>query len=266
MRKSWSIEENDLIISRFASEGSRFLSLELGRSRNSIDSQARRLGVKSLEKNQLRAGTVSGRNVVNHRLFDSWSADMAYVLGYIFTDGSVQAGYGHWTLKLECNTEDEDILLQVRGLLNSNHKVSRKPANSRKGINSSPKTRCSVCSHHLVKKLELYGIVPGKSMKKMIFPDVPDEFLGHLSRGVSDGDGCNSQGVAFLGQFEFLEELQVRLCAKLSIPQLKIHPHDSVFMIVWKSRKDVKALYHYMYPVGNYPYGERKKLALERLL
>lgn len=47
-------------------------------------------------------------NEVRSDYFDSWNSRMAYVLGYLYADGSIDQDYN--TLRLHCSLEDEDVL------------------------------------------------------------------------------------------------------------------------------------------------------------
>ena len=121
----------------------------------------------------------------NKDFFNSWSPEMAYVLGFFFADGYLQInpnGYKYFSF---CST-DKYIIEKIRSLMGSNHKIGIKYK-----IHKSHKD-CYVIqikSDKVYNQLENYGAVKRKSLI-MKFPSVPGHCLGDFVRGYFDGDGC----------------------------------------------------------------------------
>jgi len=113
---------------------------------------------------------------INEGFFTRWSAEMAYVLGLIITDGCI-ADTG--TISLDMN--DNDVLEKVKQAMGSQHKIS--PSKHQNGL---------YCFHfgreRLVKDLSGLGVLPRKSLN-VKFPAIPDAYLRDFIRGVFDGDG-----------------------------------------------------------------------------
>jgi predicted DNA-binding protein YlxM (UPF0122 family) len=113
---------------------------------------------------------------INEKFFDTWSSDMTYVLGLLFTDGCVsKAG----TVALSIN--DFDLLEAVRLAMQSTHKIELSKHQKNLYI-------FHFARENMAKKLELLGMVPNKSLV-VKFPDVPYEYIPDFLRGVFDGDG-----------------------------------------------------------------------------
>ena len=121
---------------------------------------------------------------VNTQFFKRWSHDMAYVLGFFAADGYMwmSARGAHFfgfqiidTILLEC----------IRDALQSNHTIA-----TRKGRQPGHSTsyRLQIGSKDMYADLTLLGMTPAKS-NTLVFPEVPEAFLGDFIRGYFDGDG-----------------------------------------------------------------------------
>jgi hypothetical protein len=112
----------------------------------------------------------------NEQFFDSWSPEMAWVLGLIASDGCIDKRGHFWQLTMA----DLDCLEQVANLIGYTGKPIK-----------FPKTNCHVLklgSTVMVRKLLEIGLTPRKSLT-IEFPEMPTEMQRHFIRGVFDGDG-----------------------------------------------------------------------------
>ena len=117
--------------------------------------------------------------------FDTWSDEMAYVLGFIFADGHViDAPYMRGAYVCVTNT-DRDRIDAIRTLLKSEHQVRT----VEKGGNFKTAYQLRIGSKDLFNQLKRHGVTPHKSLT-MQFPDVPSQHLPAFLRGYFDGDGC----------------------------------------------------------------------------
>lgn len=116
---------------------------------------------------------------INERYFDTWTPNMAYVLGYITADGNISKD----KYRLRISSIDKDILEQINKELFSNRPI-RKEHNS----NGEWYTLC-VDNIHIYESLIKLGITPDKS-KTVQISYIPSEYKFDFMRGYFDGDGC----------------------------------------------------------------------------
>ena len=125
------------------------------------------------------------RHSFDNSFFDTWSNEMAYVLGFVFADGHlIDAPYMRGAYVCVTNT-DLDRVNAVRRLLGAEHRVRI----IEKGGNFKTAYQLRIGSKHLFMQLVRYGVTPHKSLT-MRFPDVPTPYLPAFVRGYFDGDGC----------------------------------------------------------------------------
>src|SRR5690625_2596048 len=118
---------------------------------------------------------VGGRRV-NIDFFKSWTREMAYVLGFIYTDGSISDN----TLTISQN--ERYILEEINNAMDSTSLI----ADRENGKNIL--YTLAIHRQEIVTDLKRLGITEGKS-RTINFPEVPNEYLPHFIRGVIDGDG-----------------------------------------------------------------------------
>lgn len=110
---------------------------------------------------------------------------MAYVLGFFAADGTmIKNNRGaHF---IEFHITDRCILISIRNLMNSNHKISLR---KQKKEQHKPSYRLQIGSKEFFADIASFGFTPNKS-KVVRFPIVPKILLGDFVRGYFDGDGC----------------------------------------------------------------------------
>lgn len=126
------------------------------------------------------------KNNVNINFFKRWSPAMAYVLGFFAADGGMfinprGSKYAHFT------STDKEILIKIKKLMHSNHKIGIKKSS----LNDPRRKTCyliQIGSKEIYKDLLTLGFTPKKDLT-LKFPEVPDEYLNHFTRGYFDGDG-----------------------------------------------------------------------------
>jgi len=151
-------------------------------SRVAVYKKLKQYGIRQRTKSEARLEAQKQQKLpqqffdINEHFFDQWSADMAYVLGLLFTDGCVTR-----TGIVALSMNDLDLLEAVRSAMRSTHKIE--PSKHQKNLYIFHFAR-----ENMVKKLEALGLVPNKSLL-VKFPDVPFEYIPDFLRGVFDGDG-----------------------------------------------------------------------------
>lgn len=108
---------------------------------------------------------------------------MAYVLGFIYADGNIiytKRGTWFWSLQIT----DEDILEEIKKVLQSSHIISRK----KKFDNHKQQYRLQIGSKEMCEDLLKLGLTERKS-KTILFPYIPKKYFSDFVRGYFDGDG-----------------------------------------------------------------------------
>jgi hypothetical protein len=113
---------------------------------------------------------------VDEDFFKTWSADMAYVLGFVLTDGCVSG------ISFSISQKYPEILERIGSAMKSNYPI-RKTRNGKSYLHT-----LTISRKEMVEDLAALGIGEKKSLT-VDFPDVPAEYLSHFIRGVIDGDG-----------------------------------------------------------------------------
>ena len=123
---------------------------------------------------------------VNEKFFEKWSPNMAYVLGYIYADGSLDDSPYMRGKYIQITSTDEDSIQRIKNWLNSEHKITQ-----RKSYFTGGKIcfMLRIGSHKIYNDLFKLGLYPNKSLT-ISFPKIPQKYLGHFIRGYFDGDGC----------------------------------------------------------------------------
>lgn len=175
--KLWQPEENKILRNNFSIKSLKEISgLLPKRSRLAILARGERLGLKR----NLHAP----RKKVNESYFKKWTQGMAYILGFILTDGCIIEGtYKGYSdaLKFGVQIGDIDILEKIKQELESEHTISLIKNAAYFGITSQK----------IVDDLKNLKISYRKSLREKI-PKVPNRFIKDYIRGIVDGDGSIS--------------------------------------------------------------------------
>lgn len=125
---------------------------------------------------------------VNQDFFKTWTPEMAYVLGFFAADGNMCI-HGNGGQYIEFTSCDMDILVKIKKLLNSNHKISSRTGKD----NQSESFRIQIGSKEIFSDLLKLGMVPAKSLILKL-PNIPNSYTRDFVRGYFDGDGNVSVG------------------------------------------------------------------------
>ena len=113
---------------------------------------------------------------INESFFSAWSNEMAYVLGFVITDGNISGN----TLSISQN--ERYILERINDAMESDYKITRR-SNGKNDIHT-----LSIYRKSIVEDLKSLGVLEAKS-RDIRMPNIPNEYLPHFIRGVIDGDG-----------------------------------------------------------------------------
>lgn len=123
---------------------------------------------------------------------------MAYVLGYLYADGSLSDCSYIRAKYISVTSIDRDRIELFKKLMGSEHKIkTEKPTSDTRQTSYTLR----IGSHKLYNKLIKLGLYPNKSLT-IKFPKIPKSSLNHFIRGYFDGDGCVffEKGVGVKGQ------------------------------------------------------------------
>lgn len=114
----------------------------------------------------------------------------AYILGFIYADGSVYRLTENRQLNLRISMQEEDgyILDKLSKDAAGGQKYwSNPPSKAKKGW--KPLSIVNICSEELCNDLINLGCKMKKSQNGMIFPELNEQYYKHFIRGFLDGDG-----------------------------------------------------------------------------
>lgn len=245
-RNLWSKKEIDFIRTKYY-YGQKIYDLFPNRSISAVYHKAFRLGIKRLVRKR--------KYYVNHNFFKKWSSEMAYILGFFFSDGNVC--HKQKEISIHLNEKDHYIQEKMAKVMQSN-----RPINIYSGAGDF-----KINSKILAKDLVKIGCIPNKSLI-LKFPQIKNKFLSHFIRGYFDGDGSihfnkpNTIKISFCGTKEFITILQNKLYDALS---LKIHPvyKDKTIYVCHYYGYDARKLCKWMYEDTKGLYLKRKRKRFE---
>ena len=148
-----------------------------GKPREYIHRRMKKYGFKTRTRSEAWKHRSTG-NVyeINRDFFHNWTNEMAYVLGFILTDGNISDDDD----SVRIAVKDVEILEKIRIMLASSHPI--------KHLKEHGTYRFSFAIVSMTERLRELGITSNKSLV-VKFPKVPEKFLSHFIRGVFDGDG-----------------------------------------------------------------------------
>lgn len=138
----------------------------------------------------------------------------AYILGFMYADGYIQAKRKHSNLKLGVSIQEKDrkLLEDIKKEMSATHQIKTYTTSSGYKIGSKY-VRLIISSEKLCKDIMDKGCLEQKT-ENLFFPNnkqVPKELLPSFLRGYFDGDGSiyknGSWRVSIMGTIPFLSEI-----------------------------------------------------------
>ncbi len=132
---------------------------------------------------------------VNDSFFSSWSSEMAYVLGIIYTDGTLRprikrapSSKSTHPEQLSIRQKEPELLEKILALMDCNAKIYfRKRKEYGTTVQGETYYIC-IYNNKIYEDLLNLGLTPNKG-RNMKFPNIPQEYIRHFIRGCWDGDG-----------------------------------------------------------------------------
>lgn len=128
----------------------------------------------------LRNPSCYRKRKINESFFDSIDNEVkAYILGFIYADGSISSSSTGYYLNIQLHKKDEYILKRFLESMNSDYIITEY-----EGYPS-----LTIGSKKIVEKLINYGCIPNKSILGAKYPKLGKELERHFIRGFFDGNG-----------------------------------------------------------------------------
>lgn len=183
---------------------------------------------------------------------------MAYLLGYLFADGSLENSAYMRGKYLRATSIDKDIIINMKNLLKSDHTVfSLDPL----WPNGKVRYGIRIGNRYIYDSLIKLRLFPNKSLT-MEFPVIPEKYLCDFVRGYFDGDGCvyinmakGIRGQPIIkkltiiftsGSKRFLKELARVLQMSVGLNHIKIYDSHRSFQLRYTTADSVK-LFKFFY-------------------
>lgn len=206
----------------------------------------------------------------NENFFKKWTPKMAYVLGYLYADGSLEdASYLRGKYVRVSSVEKENIE-KIKKILDSKHNIVIKKPTTK---NRKTGYLLRIGSHILYDDLINLGLYPNKSLT-VKFPQIPKKFLNYFVLGYFDGDGCvmiqrakgkiqkiiiKKLNVVFTcGSKDFLEKLAEQLKEISGTKQLNVYNGHNSFMLSYSTEDSIKIFKFIYNNVGTNVFIKRK--------
>jgi hypothetical protein len=267
------------IRAEYAAVGAKPIADRFGVTIATVSMRAWRLGVRCENHSERSGDTRAERgDNCNQDFFRTWSPNLAWLLGYTWADGTVAREKTAHRVGYRCAIQDEHIIHDIMKAIESKATFKRFDSQPvRNGLyNGQPQIGFYISSRAVVDLLiDVYGIPPNKSNIDPPFPNIPDEWLNHFTRGLIDGDGsiCPSAEdriqVVIYGTHRFVDTIRIGIAASADIKLPNRSKHGSsekLSRIGWSSKVDVIPLLRWLYPTGEYLYLKRKREVAERYL
>lgn len=190
------------------------------------------------------------------------SEEKAYILGFITADGSITP---RGALRIELSIKDKELLEKISSRLCPGYTLQH--YSRQKEYKGSTRT-CETVAFNIScarwrDDLSKLGVVPAKTYKSILMPELDKELRRHYIRGYLDGNGyVGKKRVEISGGFtllnSILDELKTEGIGLNRVVKQKPNQKDSLLCLL--RRADEKNLYKYLYTDASL-FLERKRSA-----
>lgn len=140
------------------------------------------------------------RKKINEDFFKTWNPCMAYVLGFMYADGSLlDTDASSRTYYLQFSSNDLELLKDIKYVMGSEHAIYVRPPRAmthRKKAYVS-KTGYVLKFGNKIMYHDLLGLgMTHRKSNNMHLPKIPKAYFSYFLRGYFDGDGCINLSLA----------------------------------------------------------------------
>lgn len=168
--------------------------------------------------------------------------DKAYFLGLMLTDGNISIKEN--IIRLSLNSKDENILNIFKEKTGNGNKIG-----IREDDTHSERT-FQLRNKKWKDDLSKYFVTPQKTYFSQM-PQLSENMMPHLLRGMIDGDGWISDKahqLGFCGNELTVTQVRDFFVKKLNVYHVKVlHPEEHLWQITWASIKDIEKIGRYIY-------------------
>lgn len=197
--------------------------------------------------------------------FSSWSSEMAWVLGLIYSDGNILYEGISNQYRISISQKEPEILEKAKVLMKSNAKLIFRPKIKYPNTVAGELYKLEIRSKKVFTDLTKIGLKPIKSLD-LEFPKIPSGFGRHFIRGLWDGDGSVYVSQKKLIEASYISGSLIFIKGMLKelyregFPERTIHStkRKNVSYSFKFFGTQCKKLYHYLYD------GVPKSMCLER--
>ena len=161
--------------------------------------------VKKLSDKVNQNPNLNGRQFqVNSDYFKTWSYNMAYILGYIATDGNVSQDR---VLKLALQKQDRPLLEKIKEEIEFTGNIYDREIHLKSTNKNYESSYMNIYDREICSDLKKLNIISNKSLVLGRFDFIPDEYEMNFLLGVFDGDGSVGQS----SSDRYKDSIQIRL-------------------------------------------------------
>jgi hypothetical protein len=185
-----------------------------------------------------------GRSPRHAEFFRVWTPEMAYVLGYWWTDGCMRIKSNTGAHEFEIASNDREHLETIAQTIGGNYGL-------RQVFKDSQCYKITFCSKEMYRDILAHGGTPHKS-RTIGFPYIPPELLPHFVRGVVDGDGTlawnGDRPVVHIysGSRQFLFDLAAAIEHATGMYAPNVNANRALWYIKWSTVR-AKSLTSWLY-------------------
>lgn len=245
--------EQEIINLYQSGRGIYFLQKQYGISQEKIKIILRKNNIHIRNRHEAIIAGNRNRNLLNnHNYFQTENKNMAWLLGFIASDGCIEKDRN--VIKISLSNIDREILEKIKQEISLESEVKDYVDNA--GFN---KSKLQWSSEQHKKDLASYGIIPQKTFNLKCPNKLNNQFIIDYIRGYWDGDGSitiirnnyNSLEWQIISATkEILEFFVEYLYKEYDIPKVNIHEfirdNHTLYILQYSTQSSLK-LYHIMY-------------------